>query len=237
MTIALAFLAGVLSILSPCVLPLVPVVLGAAVSEHRLGPVALAAGLAVSFVAIGMFVSTVGFSIGLDGTFFRAIGGVLLAGLGLVLLITRFQANLATAAGPVSDWTERQFGGFSRKGVSGQFGLGLLLGAVWAPCVGPTLGTAMILAARGEDLGHSALTMGAFGLGSAMPLLALGLLSGEAILRWRGRMLSAGSGMKAALGALLFAAGVLVLTGFDKVLEAAMVRSAPSWLVDLTTRF
>ena len=236
MTIALAFLAGVLSILSPCVLPLVPVVLGAAVSEHRLGPVALAAGLAVSFVAIGMFVSTVGFSIGLDGTFFRAIGGVLLAGLGLVLLITRFQANLATAAGPVSDWTERQFGGFSWKGVSGQFGLGLLLGAVWAPCVGPTLGTAMILAARGEDLGHSALTMGAFGLGSAMPLLALGLLSGEAILRWRGRMLSAGSGMKAALGALLFAAGVLVLTGFDKVLEAAMVRSAPSWLVDLTTR-
>ena len=216
MTIALAFLAGVLSILSPCVLPLVPVVLGAAVSEHRLGPVALAAGLAGSFVAIG---------------------GVLLAGLGPVLVITRSQANLATAAGPVSDWTERQFGGFSRKGVSGQFGLGLLLGAVWAPCVGPTLGTAMILAARGEDLGHSALTMGAFGLGSAMPLLALGLLSGEAILRWRGRMLSAGSGMKAALGALLFAAGVLVLTGFDKVLEAAMVRSAPSWLVDLTTRF
>jgi len=216
MTIALAFLAGVLSILSPCVLPLVPVVLGAAVSEHRLGPVALAAGLAGSFVAIGK---------------------VLLAGLGPVLVITRSQANLATAAGPVSDWTERQFGGFSRKGVSGQFGLGLLLGAVWAPCVGPTLGTAMILAARGEDLGHSALTMGAFGLGSAMPLLALGLLSGEAILRWRGRMLSAGSGMKAALGALLFAAGVLVLTGFDKVLEAAMVRSAPSWLVDLTTRF
>lgn len=237
MTIALAFLAGVLSILSPCVLPLVPVVLGAAVSEHRLGPAALAAGLAISFVAIGMFMATVGFAIGLDGTFFRVIGGVMLAGIGLILLVPRFQANLATAAGPVSDWTERRFGGFSRKGVSGQFGLGLLLGAVWAPCVGPTLGTAMILASRGEDLGHVALVMGTFGLGAALPLLALGLLSREAMLRWRGRMLSAGSGMKAALGALLLAAGVLVLTGFDKVLEAAMVRSAPSWLVDLTTRF
>jgi cytochrome c biogenesis protein CcdA len=237
MTIALAFLAGVLSILSPCVLPLVPVVLGAAVSEHRLGPVALAAGLAISFVAIGMFVATVGFAIGIDGTFFRAIGGVMLAGLGLVLLIPRFQANLATAAGPVSDWTERQFGGFSRKGLSGQFGLGLLLGAVWAPCVGPTLGTAMILAARGEDLGHVALIMGTFGLGASLPLLALGLLSREAMLRWRGRMLTAGSGMKAALGVLLLAAGVLVLRGFDKLLEAAIVRSAPSWLVDLTTRF
>lgn len=237
MTVALAFLAGLLSILSPCVLPLVPVVLGAAVSEHRLGPVALAAGLAISFVAIGMFVATVGFAIGIDGTFFRAIGGVMLAGLGLVLLVPRFQTNLATAAGPVSDWTERRFGGFSRNGVSGQFGLGLLLGAVWAPCVGPMLGTAMILAARGEDLGHVALIMGTFGLGAALPLLALGLLSREAMLRWRGRMLSASAGMKAALGVLLLVAGVLVLTGFDKVLEAAMVRSAPSWLVDLTTRF
>lgn len=237
MTIALAFIAGILSILSPCVLPLVPVVLGTAVSEHRLGPVALAAGLAVSFVAIGMFVSTVGFAIGIDGAFFRAIGGVLLAVLGIVLLIPRFQVGLATAAGPVSDWTERRFGGFSQKGVSGQFGLGLLLGAVWAPCIGPTLGAAMVLAAQGEDLVRSALTMGAFGIGSALPLLALGLVSREAILRWRGRMLSAGYGMKAALGALLFAAGLLVLTGFDKVLEAAMVRSAPTWLVDLTTRF
>lgn len=237
MTITLAFLAGVLSILSPCVLPLVPIVLGAAVSEHRFGPAALAVGLAISFVAIGMFVATVGFAIGLDGAFFRMVGGVLMAGLGLVLLVPRFQVVFATAVGPVSDWTERRFGGFSQKGLSGQFGLGLLLGAVWSPCVGPTLGAASVLAAQGEDLGHVALTMGTFGLGAALPLLALGLLSREAILRWRGRMLSAGSGMKAALGAMLLAAGVLVLTGLDKALEAAMIRSAPSWLIDLTTRF
>ncbi|ETR79377.1 cytochrome C biogenesis protein [Afipia sp. P52-10] len=237
MTTTLAFLAGVLSILSPCVLPLVPIVLGAAVSEHRFGPAALAVGLAISFVAIGMFVATVGFAIGLDGAFFRMVGGALLTSLGLVLLVPRFQVVFATAAGPVSDWTERRFGGFSQKGLSGQFGLGLLLGAVWSPCVGPTLGAASVLAAQGEDLGHVALTMGTFGLGAALPLLALGLLSREAILRWRGRMLSAGSGMKAALGAMLLAAGVLVLTGLDKVLEAAMIRSAPSWLIDLTTRF
>ena len=64
--ILLAFLAGVLSTLSPCVLPLLPLVLSAAVSEHRFGPAALAAGLAASFVAIGLFVATIGFSIGLD---------------------------------------------------------------------------------------------------------------------------------------------------------------------------
>ncbi|MGU3423203.1 cytochrome c biogenesis protein CcdA, partial [Methylobacterium sp. D54C] len=63
----LAFLAGILSVLSPCVLPLLPLVLGAAASEHRLGPAALPAGRAQSFVAIGLFVATVGFAIGLDG--------------------------------------------------------------------------------------------------------------------------------------------------------------------------
>lgn len=136
MTVALAFLAGMLSILSPCVLPLVPIVLSAAVSEHRLGPVALAAGLAISFVAIGMFVATIGFSIGLDGTFFRGVGGALLAGLGLVLLVPGFQAGLATAAGPMSNWAERRFGGFSQKGPSGQFALGLLLAPSGRPAWG-----------------------------------------------------------------------------------------------------
>lgn len=156
--------------------------------------------------------------------------------IGLVLLVPRFQTGFATAVGPVAGWTEQRFGGFS-AGLHGQFGLGLLLGAVWSPCVGPTLGAASLLAARGEHLGQVAFTMGVFGMGAALPLLGLGLLSREVMSRWRGWMMSAGSGMKAAFGAMLLVAGVLVLSGFDKVLEAAMVRSAPSWLVCLTTRF
>jgi cytochrome c-type biogenesis protein len=62
----LAFVAGVLSILSPCVLPILPVVLGAAASQHRLGPIALASGLSISFVGIGLFLATIGHAIGLD---------------------------------------------------------------------------------------------------------------------------------------------------------------------------
>jgi len=69
-TLGLALLAGVLSVLSPCVLPLLPIVLGTAASQHRLGPAALAAGLALSFTAIGLFVATIGFAAGLDPEFF-----------------------------------------------------------------------------------------------------------------------------------------------------------------------
>jgi cytochrome c-type biogenesis protein len=236
-SIGLAFLAGVLSTLSPCVLPLLPIVLGTAVSAHRAGPLALAAGLALSFVVIGLFVATIGFSIGLDTGVFRAAAAVLLMAIGLVLLVPRFQAQVALAAGPVSNWTEQRFGGFSGNGLGGQFGVGLLLGAVWSPCVGPTLGAASLLAAQGSNLGYVTLAMLMFGLGAALPLLLLGLLSRETLMRWRERMLAAGRSGKIAMGVLLVATGFLVLTGLDKALETILVDWSPAWLTELTTRF
>lgn len=236
-TLALALVAGALSTLSPCVLPLMPIVLGAAASEHRLGPAALIAGVTLSFTVIGLFVATVGFAIGLDSGTFRLIGAVMLLGLGLVLLAPGMQTRLALAAGPIGDWTEQRFGGLATAGLPGQFGVGLLLGAVWSPCVGPTLGAASVMAARGEDLGAVAATMIAFGLGVALPLAALGLVSREAMSRWRGRVLAAGGRGKQILGALLLLTAVLILSGLDKQLESFLVEASPAWLTRLTTRF
>jgi cytochrome c-type biogenesis protein len=236
-TAALAFLAGILSTLSPCVLPLLPIVLGTALSEHRAGPLALAGGLALSFVAIGLVVATVGFTIGLDAGVFRMAAGVLLIGIGIVLLMPPLQARFALAAGPVGNWTEQRFGGFSSAGLGGQFAVGVLLGAVWSPCVGPTLGAASVLASQGEHLGAVAVTMLAFGIGAALPLMLLGLVSREAMLRWRTRMLAAGRRGKLAMGAVLAATGLLIVTGYDKAIETALVEASPAWLNELTTKF
>jgi cytochrome c-type biogenesis protein len=236
-TLALASLAGVLSTLSPCVLPILPIVLGAAAGEHRLGPLALAAGLALSFLAIGTFIATIGFSIGLTGDVFRIAAAVLMMLIGVVLLVPQVSMRLAAAGGPAGNWVENRLGGFSTAGLSGQFALGLLLGAVWSPCVGPTLGAASVLAAKGESLGQVALTMLAFGLGAGLPLAILGSLSREVLMRWRTRMLEAGSKGKMIFGAVLLIAGLLVLTGLDKRVEAALVEASPDWLVTLTTRF
>ncbi len=236
-TIGLALIAGVLSVLSPCVLPLLPIVLGSAVSEHRFGPLALAAGLTLSFTVIGLFVATIGFAVGLDTDVFRTAAAVLLIGIGVVLLLPQLQMRLAVAAGPVGGWTEQRFGGFSTGGLSGQFGVGLLLGAVWSPCVGPTLGAASVLAAQGENLGAVALTMLAFGLGAGLPLVILGMLSRERLMQLRNRLLSAGKQAKAMLGGLLVGVGLLIVSGFDKVIETALVKASPEWLTTLTTRF
>jgi cytochrome c-type biogenesis protein len=230
-------LAGLLSTLSPCVLPLVPIVVAAALSEHRFGPVALAAGLALSFVAIGLLVATLGFAAGLDQDLFRSIAAVLLILVGGALLMPRLQLQLATAAGPIGNWAQAHAGGFSTRGLGGQFAVGLMLGAVWSPCVGPTLGAASVLAARAENLTVVALTMSAFGIGAALPLLAIGMISREALARWRSRLLAAGTGGKVLMGLMLVAIGILILTGLDKRIETILVEASPAWLTELTTRF
>jgi cytochrome c-type biogenesis protein len=232
----LAFAAGILSILSPCVLPIIPLVLGTATSESRLGSVALAAGLSLSFVTIGLFVAAVGYSIGLDADLFRYIAAALIIVIGVVLLLPRLQTRLAIASGPIANWTDRRFGSQHAAGLSGQFGVGVLLGAVWSPCVGPTLGAASLLAAQGQDLLQVAVTMFMFGIGTAFPLLLLGLISREAMLRWRYRLLSAGKIAKVGLGILFVAVGALVLSGFDRSIETDLVAASPQWLTDLTTR-
>jgi cytochrome c-type biogenesis protein len=236
-TLGLAFLAGVLSVLSPCVLPLLPIVLGTAATEHRLGPIALAAGLALSFVTIGLFVATIGFAAGIDSGVFRAISAAILIAVGLVLLVPKLQAQFALAASPVGNWVDEQLGGFATTGLWGQFALGLLLGAVWSPCVGPTLGAASILAAKGENLSEVALTMFVFGLGAALPLMLLGFLSREAMMRMRGKLMEAGKGGKMLLGGLLVAIGLFVATGLDKKLETVLVDASPAWLTELTTKY
>jgi cytochrome c-type biogenesis protein len=235
--LALALLAGVLSTLSPCVLPLLPIVLGAALTEHRFGPLALAAGVAISYVAVGLFVATIGFSIGLDQSLFREGAAILLIAIGAVLLLPRLQSQIAVAAGPFGHWAQTQADGVSTSGLGGQFALGLLLGAVWSPCVGPTLGAASVLAAQGKDLGHVTLTMIAFGIGAAAPLIVLGTLSREALMHWRDHLMKAGKTGKIALGVLLLAFGVLILSGLDRALETVLVNASPAWLTKLTTTY
>jgi cytochrome c biogenesis protein CcdA len=199
--------------------------------------VALASGLALSFVVIGLFVATIGYGIGLDASIFRIIAAMILIGIGVILLVPQLQTQVAAAAAPISGWTEERFGGIETGGLSGQFSLGLLLGAVWSPCVGPTLGAASVLAAQGENLAQVAFVMLAFGVGAALPLLLLGLLSRETLMRWRGRLLDAGKTGKAALGGLLIVVGLLIVSGLDKRLEAVLVEASPAWLTEITTRY
>jgi cytochrome c-type biogenesis protein len=237
LSIGAGLLAGILSTLSPCVLPLLPLVFAAATSTERSGAFWLASGVALSFTAAGLFIATVGFALGLDQQVFRAASAALLVLVGVALLSSTLQARLGMAVSGLAEVGDRIIRGLALTRPRGQFLVGILLGLVWSPCVGPTLGVASLLAAQRKDLGSVATVMFAFGVGTILPMLAVALLTRQGLLRWRTRMLSAGRVGKVAMGMSAVAIGALILTGADRTLEAHLVSASPAWLTNLTTHF
>ena len=236
-TYGLGYLAGLLSTLSPCVLPLVPILIATAAAAPVLGPYALALGLMLSFSLVGIFLATLGASLGLDQDTFRAAAAVILIGFGIVLLSPKLQERFATATSGLSAAGDGLLAKLNLDGLGGQFVVGLALGVIWSPCVGPTLGAATTLASQGSNLAQIALLMMIFALGAGTPLVVLGSISRAAVMRVRGRMMQAGKLGKSILGGLLLLIGIAILTGLDKSFEAWVVRISPDWLNELTTRY
>src|SRR5262249_28271792 len=137
----------------------------------------LAAGIVVSFTTVGLCIAVIGFAVGLEASWFRLAAALLLMAIGAVLVAPVLQTRFAIAVSPVSQWASGYVDKLSIRGPLGQFCLGLLFGAVWAPCVGPTLGAAGVMASKGHNLHQVFVIMTAFSIGVALPLFALGTLS------------------------------------------------------------
>lgn len=236
-SLALAFVAGLVTILNPCVLPLVPIVVGSALGKSRLGPLALAGGLVTSFTLFGFGVIAFGYSLGIDEAAIRLFAGAMLAIAGVVLLVPQAQAALSAAAAPIAGFGNARLAEVSADGWHGQAIIGLLLGIVWAPCVGPTLGVAIAAASQGQDLAASFVIFLAFGLGVAASILAFAYGSRRALGERRRTLQSLARYGKPAFGAALIAVGVMVLTGLDKLLEAALLDMLPAGVIAFTTKF
>nr|WP_199044988.1 cytochrome c biogenesis CcdA family protein [Dyella sp. ASV24] len=234
-TYALGFLAGMATLLSPCVLPILPILIASALSRHWWGGAMLALGLALSFAFTGTFIATVGASIGLDAGTLRIVAASLMLLFGAVMLLPPLQRAFARVTAQLGNKGQQALGSVHGEGGFSQFLIGLLLGLVWSPCVGPTLGAASTLAAQGRNLTQIALLMLVFGLGAGLPLLVLSTVSGAAVTRMRGALMSIGSVAKSVLGACFVLIGVMVLTGLDRRFEALVLSISPDWLTRLTT--
>jgi cytochrome c-type biogenesis protein len=234
--LALAYAAGALSTLSPCVLPLLPIILLGAIEQHAWGPVFLAAGLSISFAAIGIFVTTLGYGSGLDPAVLRVVVATLLLVVGVVLLVPAFQTRLALAAAPIAAGGQFALDRFRSSGPWGQFLIGAALGAIWIPCSGPTLAAAAGLAANSETAARAAVTMAVFAIGASTPILVLAYGSRQAVFARRERLKTISEIGKPVMGVALVGIGVFVLTGLDKVVETLLTDAMPDWLLALTTR-
>lgn len=233
----LSLLAGGLTTLSPCVFPILPLVVGSATARHPAAPVAMAAGLTTAFAVLGGLVGAFGASLGLDADRLRPLGGSLLLLFGLVMLIPLLDRGFSRLLTPLADRAARLGSGRPGGDLIGSFGIGATLGLVWSPCSGPLLASTLALAASDGGIATGSGLLALFGLGAALPLLGVAYASRQSLLRWRPAVMAQSGRMKKLFGTVLVAAGIAVLSGADKWLEAALLDILPESWTALTVAF
>lgn len=235
--VGLIFVAGIVTVLNPCVLPLLPIVLASSLHEGRWGPLALIAGLVVSFTIVGTAVLALTFAVGFNPDVLRVIAGWIMLAAGNLLMIAAVMEVFVRAMTPLTSGAAALLDRMPSGGLGGQAGTGALLGVIWSPCTGPTLGAAIGLAAQSETVAKSGSMMFVFGAGVAAPMLALAYGSRKAIASRRDGLRRAAQWAKPAMGLALLLIGFGLVTGLDRRLEGLVLDAMPMWLVQFTTAF
>lgn len=236
MELIFAYGAGLLTLINPCVLPVLPIVLATALQASRFGPLALAAGMSLSFVVLGVAVSAFGRAVGLNADSIAQAGAVLMVLFGVVLLVPRASAVFSTATAGVAARADSGMDEIDRGSLSGQFVGGMLLGAVWSPCVGPTLGGAISLASQGESLLWATAIMLFFALGVSTIILALGYGARSALQKRQAAMRRFAAAARPMLGAIFIAVGLMLFFKWHYVIESYLLDIMPIWLQDLSVK-
>ncbi|OUS07783.1 cytochrome C biogenesis protein CcdA [Rhodobacterales bacterium 52_120_T64] len=231
MEFLLGYGAGLLTLINPCVLPVLPIVLASALQNHKHGPLALAAGMSLTFVILGVGVATLGASIGLDADRVSQIGAVMMLGFGAILLIPQLNSKFALATAGVASDADTRVAHLDQTRLVGQFVGGALLGAVWSPCVGPTLGGAISLAYGGESLVLATGIMISFAMGISTIIIALGYGAREAIKSRQAAMRVLAEKSKPLMGIIFVTVGLMILTRFNQVIEVWLLDLMPDWLL------
>jgi len=232
LTLPLAVAAGMLTILSPCVLPLAPIVVAAASARDPRGPIALGLGLAATFGVVGGVLASFGVEFG-DSALARAASAVVMIAIGAALLAPAIGERTERRLGFIDSAADMMSRRLPHAGLAGQAAAGVVLAFAWAPCAGPILGAALLIAAKGGSLAAAIATMTAYAIGAAGALIAAGYAVGR--VASKARFAWAGAAGRLALGAAFLVIGAAVLTGFDHQIEAVLVAAMPDWLTAFAT--
>jgi cytochrome c biogenesis protein CcdA len=234
MDLLLAYGAGLLTLINPCILPVLPIVLASALQGGRWGPLALAGGMSAAFLALGLGVAALGPAIGLRQDMVADAAAVLMVLFGLVLLVPRLSAGFATATSGLASGADTRLDDLDRTSLGGQAMGGALLGAVWSPCVGPTLGAAISLASQGHSLGRAGAIMAVFALGVSTVILMLAYGARSVLTRRHDVLHTVAIRARPIMGGVFAALGLALLFDLHQMAEAWLLDVMPIWLQDLS---
>ena len=230
----LAYAAGLLTFINPCVLPLLPMIAAASVARHPLGPVVMSLGMGVAFGLAGIGIFWLTSLTGLLADDVAVVAGWVMMGFGLTMLLPQAQFGFARVAGSTAVGAARLMGKLEGRGLGGEAIAGGLLGLAWSPCIGPTLGAAIGFAAEGRNLGVALGIMAAFAGGAATVMLALSYGARGIISRRKAALAKIAPHARQILGVGLVAAGAFIAFHVDHIAERWALENLPPWLSDLS---
>lgn len=244
--LGLAFGAGVLTIAAPCVLPMLPIILGASVgvgaseghrSAIRTRPLCIVGGFVVTFSVLGLVLARLTDEAGIASSVLRAVALVVLTGLGVLMIwpapYDRLSSRLAGLLGRADRVAAR-----AGNGNLGGLVLGAIIGVLWTPCAGPVLATVLTLVATASDPARGTTLLVGYALGAGLPMLAIAYGGQQVVGRVR-RFTRYAAPLQRAFGVLVVVTAFAIHGGWDVQLASRVVPSfddpdeAPTGLVDV----
>lgn len=234
LTVGFAFLAGVITVLSPCVLPLLPVIFATAAQGGKARPAGVMLGFIGSFTLATLTLSYLVRSLGLSPDLNRVLASAILVTFGLVLVVPALhRAFERLASGLLAKLPTPGRNSQDDQGFAGGVTVGAGLGLAWSPCVGPIMASVITLALNQQvNAGAVVITL-AFALGTAIPMAAV-MIGGRKLvgrLRW---FQTHGARLQQVQGAVLALSGIAIFLGADRVIQVALLEWFPGWESILT---
>lgn len=226
-----AFLGGVVTILSPCILPILPVVLSGTVSTGKRRPFGIVAGFVLSFTFFTLFLSAIVKATGISADFLRSSSVFVIFGFGLSLLVPKFQELTEKLFSKLSSLASA--GRKNEEGFVGGILIGLSLGLIWTPCVGPILASIITLAATSDITAGAFIITLAYAVGTAIPMLAV-MYGGRSFLSRVPGLVSNTSAIQKAFGILMILTAIAIHFNFDRSFQAYILEKFPDYGTGLT---
>jgi len=228
--LAFAFIGGVVTVLSPCILPVLPIILTSSAGGGRRRPLGVITGFIISFTFFTLFLATIVKATGIPSNTLRSLSIVIIAAFGLSLLVPKFQVILEGLFAKLSRYAPQSQ---NKTGFMGGLVIGISLGLLWTPCVGPILAGVISLAISGSVTGQAVFITLAYSAGTAIPMFILIWTGSKALQKVPWLVANTGKIQKA-FGILMILTAIGISQNVDRQFQNYVLEKFPQYGAGLT---